>query len=1193
MSATTGIAYVKPEDKKGTKGFSSFFKSKAASPVLVPPGYDGTKAEKRLTTFIAAETKGPLAAVIKSPSIEASAANNGYARSFSLGRGLAKTTDVSQPVSDISLSLLEPAPQKQNHGFPILFTLPSGEKVVFTGTTDMTVLHLIQSLSEQVQELSNVPLSDIQILDPSVTAYLPADSALLPHVSAYVAASTIPRLNIVISPHHRKDSPKILNNDFVSTSETSQEFAAKTFKIQLQLPGGQTLYLQCKGNDTIEDVKTQIVPLSLMAHGIDLLAQMDKYTLTVPGVESSTGQCDSSMSFIEACRKKSVIPKLVLLEKPSAFTKKEKLTNKMIGSLIDKPLCWTVEELEKTTFHQKTTRLQYLRKKNRGSDYGVHVNPTAVNPLPPGTKVFFNINLPLNEVIKTIVGEDNESADTFISRIFHKYYAKKLPDKSPSDFVLKAKGIAEYIYGEHPLHKYDYVRSNLSTSKKIELTMVERQSAFDAKSDDAEECSAQEFFEVEDAGIRYSHDEIQTSAHSWDHLTCMSIWELKREFRVRLICVENLRTVDSVASTQQSQLYVTAALFHGGEQQSRAASTQLVDSCSNPRWHEWLNLNMAMYNIPRATRVCFTLYERRVCEQDMPVAWVNHQLFDYKHELKTGIQELGMWIDHTASANPIGTCVSNSAPGAPILYVELEQYPLPIVFPTEPHSKAYSPAGSSVPRNQNSIDHVNRIVTKDPLFFLNTNDKEILWAYRDFYKFDPKGLPKFLSSVPYNDMLAVQEMHKYLKLWAPIAPQDALELLDARFEDVRVRQHAVSFLEKLSDEEVLDCLLQLIQVLKYEAYHDCALSRMLLNRALNNVRIGHSFFWYLKSEMHVREISERYGLLLEAYLRGCGPHMTELQKQNEVMKNLVRVANIIKPIKDCERRDVLLAELDKVKFPQKFQLPLNPRIEVSGLLLNKCKYMDSKKLPLWLVFSNADPTAPPVYVIFKSGDDLRQDMLTLQMIQLMDKFWKQEGLDLRMSPYGCISSGDGVGMIEVVLNADTTAHIQKMAGGTIGAFRSDPLANWLKHHNPTEEGFRAAVENFIKSCAGYCVATYVLGIGDRHNDNVMLTKTGKLFHIDFGHFLGNYKKKFGVKRERAPFVFTPDFAFVMGGKDTPDFNQFINLCCTAYNIVRKHAAVFINLFAMMLSTGIPELTCVEDITYLREAFSLEDRKSVV
>jgi phosphatidylinositol-4,5-bisphosphate 3-kinase len=48
-----------------------------------------------------------------------------------------------------------------------------------------------------------------------------------------------------------------------------------------------------------------------------------------------------------------------------------------------------------------------------------------------------------------------------------------------------------------------------------------------------------------------------------------------------------------------------------------------------------------------------------------------------------------------------------------------------------------------------------------------------------------------------------------------------------------------------------------------------------------------------------------------------------------------------------------------------------------------------------------------------------------------------------------------------------------------------------------ETQYKQAVEHFIYSCAGYCVATYVLGIGDRHNDNVMITKDGKLFRKNF------------------------------------------------------------------------------------------------
>ena|SRR3990167_3305264 len=81
-------------------------------------------------------------------------------------------------------------------------------------------------------------------------------------------------------------------------------------------------------------------------------------------------------------------------------------------------------------------------------------------------------------------------------------------------------------------------------------------------------------------------------------------------------------------------------------------------------------------------------------------------------------------------------------------------------------------------------------------------------------------------------------------------------------------------------------------------------------------------------------------------------------------------------------------------------------------------------------------------------------------------------MDLHLTPYRVVATGKESGMIEVVLNAETTANIQKMAGGATAVFSTKPLTNWLFEYNQTAVTQQQAVNNFLYSLAGYCVATY-------------------------------------------------------------------------------------------------------------------------
>ena len=115
-------------------------------------------------------------------------------------------------------------------------------------------------------------------------------------------------------------------------------------------------------------------------------------------------------------------------------------------------------------------------------------------------------------------------------------------------------------------------------------------------------------------------------------------------------------------------------------------------------------------------------------------------------------------------------------------------------------------------------------------------------------------------------------------------------------------------------------------------------------------------------------------------------------------------------------------------------------------------------------------------IIFKSGDDLRQDQLIMQLISLMDGLLKKVNLDLGLLTYGILATGPTDGIMEFVRGSMPISAVLSSFGNSI--------LTYLRHHNADSKGplgvKAEAMDMFVRSCASSCVVTYILGIGDRY-----------------------------------------------------------------------------------------------------------------
>ncbi|KAI9203886.1 kinase-like domain-containing protein [Polychytrium aggregatum] len=494
-------------------------------------------------------------------------------------------------------------------------------------------------------------------------------------------------------------------------------------------------------------------------------------------------------------------------------------------------------------------------------------------------------------------------------------------------------------------------------------------------------------------------------------------------------------------------------------------------------------------------------------------------------------------------------------------------------------------------------DDLQRVLRYPPTQALSTEEKDLLWKFRFYLTKDKKALTKFLKCVAWSDPVEVKQATELLHGWVDIDIEDALELLGPAFEDTKVRHYAVMQLHKADDEELQVYLLQLVQALKFDgqlnrkAKLESPLAEFLIDRSIKNPLLGSSFHWYLMVECECKTYGKMYGKIAFHYMST----MTEmpdganrrnvLKRQGELIAVLHKLSREVRNLREARTKKIeklinFIADPKNglLSFPP-MPLPLDASVEITGIIPEKAGVFKSALAPLRLTFTCLDGSEYPV--MFKTGDDLRQDQLVVQIITLMDKLLRKENLDLKLTPYKVLATGSDHGMVQF---------ISSLPLATVLAEHNNNLITFLREQNPTGGSINTmglppqVMDTYIKSCAGYCVITYLLGVGDRHLDNLLLTGTGNLFHVDFGFILGRDPKPFPP-----PMKLCKEMVEAMGGATSPHYQKFQSYCFTAFNSLRKSASLILNLFSLMVNANIPDIAIEPDkaVMKVQEKFRLD------
>ena len=342
------------------------------------------------------------------------------------------------------------------------------------------------------------------------------------------------------------------------------------------------------------------------------------------------------------------------------------------------------------------------------------------------------------------------------------------------------------------------------------------------------------------------------------------------------------------------------------------------------------------------------------------------------------------------------------------------------------------------------------------------------------------------------------------------------------------------------DDKLFECILPYIIDKIINAYNNEDLIDFVINRCIKSKRISNHVYWSLIIESENKQHKKICEHLISRLLR---------ETPKDIFLTIMGVQNFVRSIED----NFVGGDVVPIKGLDIIGECISPTNPENGL-----QNVDSKALP-----REKSANCPVPISLFKDSDkitkniilykreDLRTDLIIMSIIRIMKKILEDKmKKNLYIITYNIQPTSSNSGFIKVVNKSNTLYDIEENFKVT--------LSNHIKKHNPNVTSNELTLR-FIRSCAFYSVITFLLGIGDRHLDNIMLTENGEMFHIDYGFVLGKDPKPMNTPSMRI----TDGMLDAIGGYNSESYQEFKDLSYNMYDILRRHVNTFVCLLSLL------------------------------